>query len=383
MHSGELAGQDYSPTMGRGRQLLEDYSMKRGVVYGGIIVAAMLAFELFNYSTTDFALTNLLGDLRFLGIRWAMILAIAFCGMDFAGIARLFTPERGRAERGERVEVWYLLAAWFLAATMNAILTWWGVSLALLEHANLGNEILSRGVLLSVVPVFVAIMVWLIRILLIGMMSMAGERLFSRVEDAVRTSDERELLIEPALERVYEPRPIPAPAHLPTAAWRGSANSAANNGGHQRSPLPSQSRPARVIGTPDDEPVGRRPATVAERHGYGRPAQPNRPAAPPPPSQMSARPAPKPPTSAPPPRPVIARVPEMRLPDTRPLGGGLNGNGNGNGQTRGNGYGNGNGNGQSNGGNSHASSPNPSRSFDPDLDDYPLEPPAGQSAGPA
>ena len=40
--------------------------------------------------------------------------AIAFCGMDFAGIARLFTPEKGRSEH---VEVWYLLAAWFLAAT--------------------------------------------------------------------------------------------------------------------------------------------------------------------------------------------------------------------------------------------------------------------------
>ena len=91
----ELAGQDYILPVGRGRQWLKDYSMKRGVVYGSIIVAAMLAFELFNYSTTDFALANLLGDLRFLGIRWAMILVIAFCGMDFDGIARLFTPERG------------------------------------------------------------------------------------------------------------------------------------------------------------------------------------------------------------------------------------------------------------------------------------------------
>lgn len=115
--------------------------MRRGLVFGSIIIAAMLSFELFNYTTTDFALTNLLGDLRFVGIRWATILAIAFCGMDFAGIARLFTPEKGK---GERAEVWYLLAAWFLAATMNAMLTWWGVSLALLNHGALGNEILGR-----------------------------------------------------------------------------------------------------------------------------------------------------------------------------------------------------------------------------------------------
>src|SRR5713101_3429626 len=152
MNSGELVGPHNDAPRGNGTRLLEDYTMKRGMVFGSIIVAAMLAFELFNYSTTDFALANLLGDLRFMGLRWAMILAIAFCGMDFAGIARLFTPEKGRAEH---VEVWYLLAAWFLAATMNAMLTWWGVSLALLQHGgSLGNEILSRQQLLSGVPVF-------------------------------------------------------------------------------------------------------------------------------------------------------------------------------------------------------------------------------------
>ena len=65
----------------------------RGLLFGVLILGALLAFEIFNYSTTDFALTDLLGDLRFAGVRWAAILAIAFCGIDFAGIARLFTPE--------------------------------------------------------------------------------------------------------------------------------------------------------------------------------------------------------------------------------------------------------------------------------------------------
>jgi hypothetical protein len=163
---------------------LESYKMKRGMVFGGIIVAALLAFELFNYTTTDFALTDLLGDMRFLGIRWAMILSIAFCGMDFAGIARLFTPEKGRAEK---LEIWYLVGAWFLAATMNATLTWWGVSIALLHRQSLGNEILGRDQLLTVVPVFVAVLVWLIRILIIGTFSMAGDRLFSQAEDSLRS----------------------------------------------------------------------------------------------------------------------------------------------------------------------------------------------------
>ncbi len=153
--------------------------MRRGLLFGVIIIAALLAFEFFNYSTTEFALQDLLGDLEFLGIAWATILAVAFCGIDFAGIARLFTPESGTSEPSE---VWYLFAAWMLAATMNAMLTWWGVSIALLNHESLGNAVVSQEMLLKVVPVFVALMVWLIRVLIIGTFSVAGPRLFTQAE---------------------------------------------------------------------------------------------------------------------------------------------------------------------------------------------------------
>jgi hypothetical protein len=121
----------------------------------------------------------LLGELKFMGVRWATILSIAFCGIDFAGIARLFTPEEGADEPNE---VWYLFGAWLLAATMNAMLTWWGVSLAILGNHTLGNDVLERQTLLRVVPIFVAVLVWLIRVLIIGTFSVAGDRLFSQAE---------------------------------------------------------------------------------------------------------------------------------------------------------------------------------------------------------
>jgi hypothetical protein len=153
-------------------------SLRRGALFGVIIMVALLAFEVFNFSTTDFALTDLLGkDLTFLGIRWATILSIAFCGIDFAGIARLFTPQKEASQ--EPAEVWYLFGAWLLAAGMNATLTWWGVAIAIQGHTALGSAIVGRETLLKVVPVFVAIMVWLIRLLIIGTFSMAGDRLFS------------------------------------------------------------------------------------------------------------------------------------------------------------------------------------------------------------
>jgi hypothetical protein len=165
----------------------ERVQVKRGVVFGLLIITALVAFEIFNYSTTDFALTDLLGNLRFWGVRWATILAIAFCGIDFAGIARLFTPE---GKVGEGTESWYLFAAWLIAATMNATLTWWGVSIAIVNHETLGNAVVARQTLLQVVPIFVAVMIWLLRVLIIGLFSVAGERYFGqdqlRVEFAPR-----------------------------------------------------------------------------------------------------------------------------------------------------------------------------------------------------
>src|SRR3990172_1943915 len=164
-----------------GLQLWQNLSLRRGLIFGLILIVALGAFELFNFSTTDFALTDLLGDLKFGGLRWATILAIAFCGIDFAGLARLFTPER---DGSRSLETWYLLGAWFLGATMNAMMTWWAVSLAMMSH-EFGNEILSREQLLAYVPVFVAALVWLTRILIIGTFSVAGERLFAQAEAAL------------------------------------------------------------------------------------------------------------------------------------------------------------------------------------------------------
>ena len=186
---------------------------RRGALFGGILLAALLAFEVFNYSTTDFALRDVLGDLRFAGLRWSTVLSIAFCGIDFAGIARLFTPERGR---DEPAEVWYLFGAWLLAAAMNAMLTWWGVSVAIINHTSEGSILLGQTTMTKVVPIFVAIMVWLIRVLIIGTFSVAGENLFSLADDRPRVQRSQRPFAKP----VREPAPTfirPAPKPLSAA----------------------------------------------------------------------------------------------------------------------------------------------------------------------
>lgn len=197
----------------------------RGATWGAMIIGALLAFEIFNFSTTEFALSDMLGDLKFAGFRWATILSIAFCGIDFAGIARMFTPEQGREEPAE---VWYLFGAWLLAAAMNATLTWWGVSIAILNHSSMGaGSVVSNATLTKAVPVFVAIMVWLIRVLIIGTFSLAGERLFtqeSRPRNVVRTAHQPQPGSASASMRTASSQPRPVGTYHPAPKPASQAN---------------------------------------------------------------------------------------------------------------------------------------------------------------
>jgi hypothetical protein len=178
---------------------------QRSKIFGIMIIGALLAFEVFNFSTTEFALKDVLGDLTFAGLRWATILSIAFCGIDFAGIARLFTPEQGA---DEPAEVWYLFGAWLLAAAMNATLTWWGVSVAIANHTSMGTAVVAHGTLQTVVPIFVAVMVWVIRILIIGTFSMAGERMFGQVDNRARRTISQSQQPIPARPEYRPQRPV-------------------------------------------------------------------------------------------------------------------------------------------------------------------------------
>jgi hypothetical protein len=154
---------------------LGNLKVNRITVTATLLAFGWLMFEVFNFASTEFALNDALGNLEFGGIRWATILALAFCMIDFAGIARIFTPEQGR---DEPVEVWYLFGAWLLAAAMNATLTWWAVTVAISKHPPEAASVVGSEIT-QVVPVFVAIMVWIVRILIIGTFAMVGEQFFT------------------------------------------------------------------------------------------------------------------------------------------------------------------------------------------------------------
>ncbi|MBX3055686.1 MAG: hypothetical protein KF770_04360 [Anaerolineae bacterium] len=233
--------------------LLANLNVSRKLIAGVILLVALVAFELFNFDTTRYALDNLLGEVSFAGLRWATILAVAFCAIDFAGLARLFTPERGRQEP---TAVWYLMGAWLIAATMNAMMTWWAVSVTLLTH-DFGNEVLSREQLLRWVPFFVATLVWLTRILFIGAFSVAGEYIFDMrdLRRSQATSAATEEPAKPAVVRTSRPASRSTNGEQPTGG-APSAPTYARSGPPRPSTRPamSASPPEHTAGRPTNAP---------------------------------------------------------------------------------------------------------------------------------
>ena len=145
-------------------KFLDDLRSRPINVYTLIMIAALIAFEIFNFSTTDFALREMLGGNSMGAMRWSTILALAFCGMDFAGIASLLSESSDKNNRAS----WYMLGAWVVAATMNAGLTWWGVSVTLYNQPADSIMVLDPLTFVTVIPVLVSLGVWIIRIMIIA-----------------------------------------------------------------------------------------------------------------------------------------------------------------------------------------------------------------------
>ena len=190
-------------------KFIESLRGRSGGVYMGIIIAALTGFEVFNFSTTDFALRGIFGNQAAAGLSWATILALAFCGMDFAGIAQLLAPHQ--AGKSAPRDSWFLLGAWVLAAAMNAGLVWWGVCMAVYNQPADSALILDPMTFVTAVPVLVALMVWGIRILIIG-------ALVTSVNQASRSQSKAKSQtfgFRPGAQSVPAGyKPVPAQAHM-------------------------------------------------------------------------------------------------------------------------------------------------------------------------
>lgn len=235
------------------------FVLRRGAVrqaaVGALLTLALVAFELFNYDTTEFALENLLGVVSFAGIRWATILAIAFCSIDFAGLARLIMPEGEHKGIGGLSPNLMLVGAWLLGGGMNAAMTWWSVTLAL-SGRQLGVAVVSNEQVLRAAPIAVAVLVWLTRILIISSFILASEHV---AQIAADNSPQPETPRRPPVTSQRAPRTNPQPV---MAAAPKARQTPAPNASSQRSrppvPQPPTPRGAKAPLLLRSQPSGRR-----------------------------------------------------------------------------------------------------------------------------
>jgi hypothetical protein len=157
-------------------QIMRKVYEQSGGICTFLIALVLLSLEIFNFSTTQFALQDLLGEIGAGPTTWAAILASAFCGMNLIGIIRLFTSSNHQNQGNES---WFLLGAWLLAAVMNTGLNWWGVSIAIYNHPVNSVLVVDPMTIVTVIPIFVALIVMLIRILIIGNLASTIRRVTS------------------------------------------------------------------------------------------------------------------------------------------------------------------------------------------------------------
>ena len=168
-------------------QMIQKIYEQSGGMYVFFIALVLLSLEVFNYSTTKFALQDLLGEIGVGPTTWAAMLSLAFCGMNLIGIIRLFNPSTHEDQGNEN---WFLLGAWVLAAVMNTGLNWWGVSIAIYNHPVDSVLVVDPMTIVTVIPIFVAIMVMLIRILIIGNLSGTIRKTTSKTTRPQRTNSQ-------------------------------------------------------------------------------------------------------------------------------------------------------------------------------------------------
>lgn len=140
------------------------FQQSRIRVIGFILITAWIAFMVFNFDTTRYALSNLIGESEFAGLKWSAILAFMFCLIDPAilmGRLKYSRPNR------HQDRVYLIFFVWLLGAIFNATLTWWAVSVAMIPHDLDFHHRITRQQWLTYIPPLVALVVLQTRILFV------------------------------------------------------------------------------------------------------------------------------------------------------------------------------------------------------------------------
>lgn len=155
----------------------------RGALFVGMLFVALLCFMAFNYLSTLETLKHILGA-EFMVYAFAFALSV----VDFAGLARIFTPETDTQKEGKLV---YLLGAvWVLACLFDVVMTsyWVSYRMSMRENGSAVSALMGEG-FYRAIPWIVAFGELTIRIPLVLMVGMYGDQLLHGLRGALPSVD--------------------------------------------------------------------------------------------------------------------------------------------------------------------------------------------------
>jgi len=182
-----------------------------------ITLTGLAAFEIFNFATNQSAMELIFGDTQFVMIYIYNLVAIAFSAIDLGGLSSTFTEEKWP---NEPWWVYVSTIAWFLASIVSGLLTYMSVAVAMTVApvSQLAAVMPNLAAIYDFIPVAIAAVIWLIRVMLIGS-AVAGSGHVS----APRPKPSTRPVHIGTQPTASQPKPAPAPApKAPAAAQPGN-----------------------------------------------------------------------------------------------------------------------------------------------------------------
>lgn len=182
------------------RQKQGSWTVQRGQIFAWILLGAFLGVELINYQTNQRVIYELTADTGM-----ALLMASTFAMFDFGGLARLFTRET--TWRREPKIIRYLFSAWLAVAAFNMLLSWWYFA----QKVSIANPTPPPGAgwMLVVIPVILALVIQLVRVLVIALVGRYWDEVFATAARPRPARQTRPQPQRPDAHRIFDER-VPA-----------------------------------------------------------------------------------------------------------------------------------------------------------------------------
>ena len=127
--------------------------ISRRFIKGIVLAISLFAFEVFNYDTTHMALVNWFAQANPASVNK---IVWAFCLLDLMRLTQFFGIKHSA----------FIQKIWLFGVGVNALFTWYNARMTVWQY-DFGHVVLRRQQVVLYVPIFIALLVFLTRVLFV------------------------------------------------------------------------------------------------------------------------------------------------------------------------------------------------------------------------